>query len=408
MSIRFSPAAMTSPQSRSGTTGRGLRWCAALLLLGGCKDAVAPKPGTDYSCETPGFVTSNGEKIPVAPNGFATVGNQIIDAATCTPFRFVGVSRPSLAFTPGGDRLGSDTAAAADFARIRAWKANTVRIELAQYFWLNTSRYYDPGYVARVDRAVAAARSAGLHVILALHHSDRGDPAYPADALTTNMHQPMADRRHSIPFWRDVASRYKGDGKILFELYGEPFPLGGPGGFSNWDLWLKGGQHPADDVYEPRKPFEAAGMQELYDAVRSTGANNMVIASGTNWGYYLNGVPTHKINGYNVAYTSHPWSYEGQRAPATWEQDWAFLAQTHPVMVTEFGNYDCTLDYPRAVLNKADQLGLSWVAWAWQAPTTSKGQKDGDPICEFPMLLTDWNGSPSGLGQLVKDRLASY
>jgi hypothetical protein len=77
-------------------------------------------------------------------------------------------------------------------------------------------------------------------------------------------------------------------------------------------------------------------------------------------------------------------------------------------MITEFGNYDCTLDYPRAVLDKADQLGLSWVAWAWQAPSASKGQKDGDPICEFPMLLTDWNGSPSGLGQLVKDRMAAY
>jgi endoglucanase len=362
-------------------------------------------------------VTVGGREVPVAPGGYATVGNQIVSVDTCEPHRFVGISRPSLSFTPEGGRLASDTAAAADFAHIRRWGANTVRIELAQYFWLPSSRFYDPTYQQRVDRVIGQAREAGLEVIVALQHSDRGDPGYPGDAYVTNMHQPMADVNHSIPFWKEVAARYKNDGGILFELYGEPFPLGGKGGFSNWDLWLNGGMHPADKVYEPRAPFQAAGMQQLYDAVRSTGAHNMVLVSGTQWGYYLDGVPSHRVNGYNIAYATHPWDYvnpntgERARQPAEWDQAWAFLAATDPVLITEFGGYDCTTPYTEAVLDKADQLGLSWIAWAWVAPSskTSKRQEGrNDPICEFPMLITDWEGTPSRVGQVVKDRLASY
>lgn len=386
---------------------------ASLLLLAGCKDTTGPvvePPEVRLSCAADA-VTADEKRISVAPGGFATVGNKIISSQSCAPVRFVGVSRPALAFEPTGGRLGNDTSRVADFARIRDWKANTVRLELAQYFWTPQSRFHDPRYPERVVRAVREARSAGLYVILALQFSDRGDPNYPGNPLTTNMHQPMADERHSVPFWRDVASRFKDDGGVLYELYSEPYPIGGEGGFSNWDLWLNGGAAPADDVYEPRAAFQAAGMQKLYDTVRETGAHNLVIVSGTQWGYRLSGVPGRKVQGYNIAYSAHPWDWPPERQPATWERDWAFLAETEPVMITEFGSYDCTERYPRAVLDKADELEISWIAWAWQAPSPGSALRQegrGDAICEFPMLLTDWGGTPSKIGSLVKARLASY
>jgi hypothetical protein len=151
-------------------------------------------------------------------------------------------------------------------------------------------------------------------------------------------------------------------------------------------------------------------MQALYDAVRGTGANNLVLISGTNWGYYLDGVPAHRVKGYNLAYAAHPWDWPDKQ-PGTWDKDWAFLAATDPVVITEFGNYDCREGYIRSVMDKADELHLSWVAWAWMAPapgvSTAQTAK-GDPICDFPMLITDWGGTPSKVGKLVKDRLASY
>ncbi|HEX2095168.1 MAG TPA: cellulase family glycosylhydrolase [Longimicrobiaceae bacterium] len=377
--------------------------------LAACEDIpIDPQP-IEYRCEA-GSVVADGTPIATAPGGYAVVGNQIISIATCKPFRFVGVSRPALSFSPDGGRMGIDTAAAADFARIRGWKANTVRIELAQYYWVNTSRHHDPGYASRVDRVVKAARAAGLHVILVLQASDRGDPNHPLDQ--GEMHQPMADVNHSIPFWKEVAARYKDDGGVLFELYSEPYPLGGRGGFSNWDLWLKGGLHPADNVYGRRGPFQAAGMQQLYDAVRSTGAHNLVIASGTQWGYYLDGVPSHRIKGYNIAYSTHPWEDSpDSRQPSAFDRDWAFLAATDPVMITEFGDYDCTDRYVRAVLDKADHLGLSWTAWMWVAPGPTESRKQegrDDPICNRSLLILDWAGTPTKPGQIIKDRLASY
>jgi hypothetical protein len=391
---------------------------AALLAaaaLSGCEllgdSTGARRPTAQAECDGTGKVMLNGEQLPTAPNGFVAVGNQLLSAVDCRPTRFVGVSRPSLSFSPGGGRLGIDSMAANDFAAIRRWGANTVRIELAQYYWLPTARSYDAGYAQRVERVVRQARQAGLYVILVLQGSDRGIASYEP---VGNPHQPMPDRNHSIPFWRDVATRFKGDGGVLYELFSEPFPLGGPGGFSNWEMWQKGGAHPADNVYGPRPPFEAVGMQELYEVVRGTGAQNVVIIGGTKWGYYLQEVPKYRIRGHNIAYATHPWNHpeypEGNQ-PATWEEDWAFLGKTDPLIATEFGTLDCKEPYVRAMLDKADALGMGWIAWSWNAPapgTPMSQDSPTDPICDRSLLITDWTGTPTRIGSLIKQRLGSY
>jgi hypothetical protein len=394
------------------------RACTAAVLAGivlaACdskaKTPIEPDPAA-LSCERAGIVRAGDREIPVAPGGFAAVGNRIIRASDCAPYRFAGVSRPTLSFSSTGGRLNNPALAAHDFANIRAWKANTVRIELAQYYWVPTARSYDAGYAARVERVVKQARDAGLNVILVLQASDRGIADYEP---VGNTHQPMPDRNHSIPFWRDVASRFKNDGGVLYELYSEPFPLGGKDGFSDWNMWLKGGLHRADDVYGPRPAFQAVGMQELYDVVRSTGAHNLVVIGGTKWGYYLDGVPANRVNGYNIAYSTHPWSfaeYPDVNQPATWDRDWAFLAKTDPVMITEFGQFDCGENYVRALLDKADALGLSWTAWMWGAPApgeTVAQSSPGDPVCARSYLVLDWDGTPSRTGSVIRERLGRY
>jgi aryl-phospho-beta-D-glucosidase BglC (GH1 family) len=301
--------------------------------------------------------------------------------------------------------------AANDFANMRAWGANTVRIELAQYYYVPTARSYDPSYPGRVERLVRQARQAGLYVILVLQGSDRGIADYVPEG---NTHQPLPDRNHSIPFWRDLANRYKNDGGVLFELFSEPYPRGGEGGFSNWELWQKGGLHPADNTYGPRPAFEAVGMQEMYEVVRATGANNLVIISGTQWGYNLRGVPQHRIRGHNIAYATHPWNHPewpNDNQPDDWEGDWAFLARTDPVIATEFGTRDCREPYARAFLDRADQLGIGWIAWSWNSPsagTSTAQDRPSDPICDRSHLLMDWNGTPTRVGAVIKQRLGSY
>ena len=188
----------------------------------------------------------------------------------------------------------------------------------------------------------------------------------------------MADE-NSVQFWKSVAERYKDTGQVLFELYNEPHDV-------SWAVWRDGGLT-ADG-------YDAVGMQQLYDAVRDTGAHNLVLIGGLRWAYDLSGVPRHRIDGYNIVYVSHPYDFPDKQ-PTAWPNDWGFLAETDPVMVTEFGSFgDCDPAYSNALLDYADEIDASWVAWAWYPGG-----------CDFPALIEDWDGTPTPLGTAVRDRL---
>src|SRR5688500_2034279 len=153
---------------------------------------------------------------------------------------------------------------AQDFAVMKSWSANTVRIPLNQSYWVQRStRNYDPTYRQRVIDTVQKARAAGLDVILDLHVSDRGDQNYDYEFTGDDLQQ-MPDREHSLPFWQDLAELYKNDGGVIFELYNEAHEVSA-------QVWLNGGTIPGGTRYpgdaDPAsyfKSYQAVGMQELY------------------------------------------------------------------------------------------------------------------------------------------------
>jgi len=81
-------------------------------------------------------------------------------------------------------------------------------------------------------------------------------------------------------------------------------------------------------------------MQELYDAVRSVGAENLVIIGGLKFAFDLSGVPQYRIQGHNIVYATHPYN-TGDKQPSTWDGAWGLLTKTDPVIVTEFGDASC-------------------------------------------------------------------
>ena len=131
----------------------------------------------------------------------------------------------------------------------------------------------------------------------------------------------MADA-NSITFWSEVAARYSGDGRVLFELYNEPHDVA-------WSVWKSGGAAGG---------FQVAGMQQLYDAVRGAGADNLVVMGGLSWAYDLSGVPDNRVSGYNILYATHPYNNSPASKPAGFDAAWGFLTKTDPVIVTEFGD----------------------------------------------------------------------
>jgi aryl-phospho-beta-D-glucosidase BglC (GH1 family) len=289
------------------------------------------------------------------------------------------VDRPSLEWSPSGDHVGLD-----DFGKMAEWHANIVRVALNQDFWLSGAALYDPGYADRVDGAVHDAEAAGLDVILDLHWSDRGNLAVDnlqgQNQVGTSNQQQMADQ-NSKQFWSEVAARYKDDGRVLFELYNEPNKI-------PWDVWLHGGT-----VEE----YTAVGMQELYDTVRATGANNLVIAGGLDWAFNLAAVRSSPLDGYNVMYASHVYD-KIDNAPKAWEASFGYLGSQDiaPVILTEFGDptKNCTGAWDSNLIAYADARHISWTAWAWYPSG-----------CSFPALIADWSYTTTVQGDVVKAAL---
>lgn len=324
-------------------------------------DAAVVPPIVELQEVVPTVVESPVVVSPVGAytfSGYRVTGNTIYDKSSGKPHMFRGVDSPSMDWQVNCDHCTLD-----QFQLMRQdWKANVVRLSVNQNFWLPGSAQYSAGYAPELARVVAAIEHAGMDVILDNHRS--GSP-YMADA-------------DSVVFWREVATVYKDDPHVLFELFNEPNQI-------SWDVWLNGGNAPSGPVVH--------GMQELYNTVRTTGADNLVVIGGINWAYDLSGVPTHRVVGSNIVYNTHPYNYPGKQ-PDDWDRGFGFLAKTDPVIATEFGNYDCTKAYYQSFVNYAKAHQISWSAWAWFPGG-----------CGFPAIVSDWNGTPNAAGEVVKEAL---
>jgi endoglucanase len=341
---------------------------ALAVMSCGLPEVAAVGSTPDAAVHVAGCVRDAG--VRAAPGGYTTSGATVC-SADGQPHLFLGVARPSLEWSPTGDHVS-----AADFALMAGWNANVVRIALNQDFWLSGAAQYSATYAATVAQAVTWAEAAGLDVILDLHWSDKGDLT-----IATSAQQQMADV-NSKQFWSEVAAAYKGDGRVLFELYNEPHDV-------SWSVWQNGG---AADGYM------AVGMQALYDAVRAAGADNLVIAGGLNWAYSLSGVATNGLHGYNVMYATHPYNQPDKQAGG-WETSFGYLAtgDVAPVIATEFGDgtAQCTGAWDDALIAFAAAHRMSWTAWAWYPGG-----------CSFPSLIGDWTSTPTVQGKAVQADLA--
>jgi len=312
----------------------------------------------------------------VAPGGYYVVGNTICTGSG-RPHIMRGVDRPSLEWASAGQNLS-----ASDFRLMGVtWGANVVRIALNQQFWLSQSVQYDATYADRIDQAISWAEQAGLDVILDLHWNDRGDYAN-CDVAHGCEQQLMADE-HSLIFWTEVATRYKTDGRVLFELYNEPHDIPA-------DVWRNGGA--------TGQGWNAVGMQQLYETVRATGADNLVIAGGLSNAYDLSIVSGYALSGYNIMYATHPYASGPDKQPGSWENSWGFVTRSHPVIVTEFGdnrNPGCQPDYNAQLVDFASSHATSWTAWAWY----------NGGVCNFPSIIKDWKGTPTPPGEVIKAAL---
>ncbi|HEX9090278.1 MAG TPA: cellulase family glycosylhydrolase [Anaerolineales bacterium] len=286
------------------------------------------------------------------------------------------------------------------------WYANTVRLPLAESFWLNgfpvkgcTAAQYQ-GLVLQIVNNLTNLK---LNVILDLQWSDAGGQSKGGGAAWQ-----MPDN-DSVAFWSQVAKVYSGYSNVLFELFNEAHPQGPPVPGNIWACWQLGCQITGDSSFETwclcteNFNYQAVGMQTLVNTVRGAGANNLVLVAGTNWGFDLSQLANYPITGSNIVYDTHPYTYPGKNTPQNWDAAFGYLTKTVPVMSAEFGEYDCQTTFESQAVNYFDQHMMGWAAWAWF------NTGNAADVCTYPELIQDNNGTPiPGMGAYIYQQLLNY
>jgi hypothetical protein len=275
----------------------------------------------------------------------------------------------------------SDTAS---IKAMKSWHINAVRVPLNETCWLGINgipaKYGGESYRRTIRAWVSRLERQNLYVILDLHW------AAPGPEQATGI-IPMPDADHAPDFWRSVAAAYKGDHAVLFDLYNEPHDV-------DWDCWQHG-----CEIHDQRVgTYRAAGMTELVDAVRSTGATQPVMLGGTEWARNDEGWLAHLPADPARAEVASNHTYNFAACYGSCRESLAEISRTHPVVTGELGEGDCRDRYVAPYMDWADAHGISYLAWAWDT--------HGGWTCQSgPSLITDYDGTPTAFGRGFRDHL---
>jgi endoglucanase len=362
---------------------------AALILLtspGWSQNAPAkPKP------ETPPSELPQPEKFPLE---LKVWGNRLRNTAGREVW-LQGVHVVSMEWNPNGEYVLAATKEA-----IENWKANVIRLSIKSDFWYGKGgknfKQTDGGAAYRqlVDDVINFAANRGAYV--ALDHHCFGYV-----------------REEHLPFWKELAEKYKNHPAVLFDVFNEPHG-------TTWEVWRNGGvivpkqKKPAVDEVAFLSPEEKAkaeagpyspGMQKLVEAVRKTGAKNIIIAGGLDFAYDLTGIAEgyalEDRTGNGIMYATHiyPWK-------RNWEKKILPVAAKHPIFVGEVGAQEKKLSFIPASAQEnpytwcPDVIGfiqkhrLNWTAFSFHPAAA-------------PVMITDWSFTPTPFwGAFVKEALA--
>jgi endoglucanase len=299
----------------------------------------------------------------------------------------------------------------ADAAAIASWGANAVRIPLNEDCWLgingqpNSNEGANPpltkdGYRQEIENYVADLNAHGIYAILDLHWTAPGGQV----ALEQ---QPMPDQDHSPAFWQSVASTFKANPAVAFDLFNEPYdptdPRSGndqnPNDMVSWNCWDTGTRNGPDGgapcstaAYDENNvkttTYQVAGLQTLLDAVRSAGATQPILTGGLDFANDLSQWPDHAPDDPLNREAASFHNYQGQQCDnqACWRSTIASVAANVPVVTGEFDedNFDeprCPNKTPstfdRDYMNWADSAGVSYLAWGWIVEPQDERDADG-------------------------------
>jgi len=272
------------------------------------------------------------------------------------------------------------------FATAKSWGANIIRFPVHPVAWRMQGK---ERYLKLLDQGVAWAAEQGMYVIIDWHsignlRTELFQDSYSPLHLTK--HQYDTTQKETFEFWRLMAKHYATNTTVaFFELFNEPTLYNGELGTCTWAEWK-------------------AIMEETIGIIRANGGQAIPLVAGFNWGYDLTPVAKDPINAEGIAYVAHPYPMKRQPPWETgWTSDWGFVADTYPLFLTEMGF--CGKEdrgahipvigdesYGDAITSYCATRGISYTVWVFDAEWS-------------PMLIDDWNFTPTRQGRYFKSAL---
>ena len=317
--------------------------------------------------------------LPPTTKELKVSGNKLV-TADGTAVWLQGVNVPSLGWSGKGENVLQSIKVAID-----EWKANVIRLPVNDSLWFGRGRAPETSndaeaYRQVVDNAVKVAAARGAYIVLDLHRFS-------------------APEDRDVEFWKDAAARYKNNPAVLFDIFNEPDGV-------SWEVWRNGGEVKAKqkDKKEPRV-FQSPGMQGLIEAVRATGAKNIIVAGGLGHAYDLSGI----LNGYaledktgnGIMYATH--FYNWHRG---WQKNFLDLVDKYPILIGETGADVKKMPF---VKSESQEDPMTWVPDMLAMVQKHRLNWTGfsmHPTCT-PVMITNWTFEPTPFwGQFAKDALA--
>jgi endoglucanase len=391
-----------SNASWNGTIGTGASVSAGFLADGtgtGSAPTAFKLGGVTCNEDSPSPPpTSPPTSPPAGPAPALTVsGNKLVDATGATR-RLLGVNRSGGEFMcVQGRGIWDGPVDDASIAAMRTWKINTVRIPLNEECWLGNSNidaaYRGATYIAAVKDYVTRLEAHGITPVVELHwtHGQYTGNSAGCSDLYASCQKPMPDAEYGPAFWTSVANTFKGDQAVVFDLFNEPYPDRATSSLDDaWKCWRDGGTCSGIG-------YQVAGMQTLVNAVRSTGARNVIMLGGLAYsndlGKWLTYRPADPAG--NLAASVHVYNFNTCGNSSCWDSTLAPVAAQVPLVAGETGENTCGHSFVDQLMSWFDAHGVSYLAWTWNTWDCSSG----------PSLISAYDGTATAYGAGLKAHL---
>jgi endoglucanase len=349
------------------------------------QSSASPSPSRSSS-PSPSPSTSTSPQPGGSAPALHVSGNHVVTAAGKT-YRLLGVNRATAEFAcvQGKGIWDSVTPDQASVDAMKAWNIHVVRIPINEQCWLGTNGTPSgASYQQAIKDYANLLVSNGINPVIDLHWT-YGSVNLAGNGNCTDVNatcqKPMPDAQFAPQLWTGVANAFKGNNAVLFDLFNEPWADNADGYASaanEWKCWRDGGTCGGIG-------YQVAGMQSLVDAVRGTGATNVIMLGGLAWSNDLSQWLTYKPTDStgNLMAAWHTYNFNSCSNTSCWDTTVAPVAAQVPVVAGEIGQNSCAHDYLDQVMSWADSHGVGYLAWTWNPWGCSGGN----------VLITSYDGT---------------